>query len=158
MSQIVVIGFDTESQAQDALKSLRQLEHQGQISFEDTAVVTHHADGKIDVKNEASSTTEAGAAIGAVLGGVVMIAFPVAGIALGALAGAGIGASVGSGIDGKFVDDVKASLPAGRSALFLQVKSANRGAAIQTIRKYHGEVIQTSLDEETEELLRDALK
>jgi uncharacterized membrane protein len=158
MSEIVVIGFDTETQAVDALKSLRGLEHQDLISFEDTAVVTHHADGRFDVKNEASSTTEGGAVIGAVLGGVLLVAFPVAGIALGALAGAGIGASVGSGIDGKFVDDVKESLPAGHSALFLQVKSANRGAAIETLRKYHGEVIQTSLSSETEELLRDALK
>jgi len=58
MSEIVVIGFDTESQALDALKSLRGLEHQDLISFEDTAVVTHHEDGRIDVKNEASSTTE----------------------------------------------------------------------------------------------------
>jgi uncharacterized membrane protein len=158
VSQIVVIGFDTESQARDALKSLRGLEKEGRLSFEDTAVVTHGADGKIDVKNEMSSTTEAGAVVGAVLGGVLLVAFPIAGIALGAVAGGGIGASLGHGIDGKFVDDVKASLPAGRSALFLQIKSADRSAAIAVLRQYHGEVIQTSLDEETEEALRDALK
>ena len=44
MSQLVVLGFDTEDQALDALKSLRRLEHDGRISFEDTAVVTRHAD------------------------------------------------------------------------------------------------------------------
>jgi uncharacterized membrane protein len=158
MSQIVVIGFDTESQAGDALKSLRGLEKQGRISFEDTAVVTHHENGEFAVKNEASSATEGGAVVGAILGGVLLVTFPVAGIALGALAGAGVGAAVGSGIDGQFVDDVKANLPAGRSALFLQIKAADRGAAIATLRQYHGEIIQTSLDEETEAALRDALK
>jgi len=158
MSQIVVIGFDTDSQAADALRSLRELEKQGRISFEDTAVVTHQADGKFEVKNELSSATEGGAVVGAILGGVLMVAFPIAGIALGALAGGGVGAAIGGGIDGQFVDDVKASLPAGRSALFLQIKAADKGAAIATLRQYHGEVIQTSLDEETEATLRAALK
>ncbi len=158
MSQIVVIGFDTDTQARDALKSLRGLEKQGRISFEDTAVVTHQPDGKVDVKNEMSGTTEGGAIVGAVLGGVLLFAFPIAGIALGALAGGGVGAAIGNGIDGKFVDDVKASLPAGRSALFLQIKSADRNAAIAVLRQYHGELIQTSLDEETEAAIRAALK
>ena len=158
MSEIVVIGFDTDSQALDALKSLRALEKQGRIAFADTAVVTHREDGQFEVKNELSSATEGGMAVGAVLGGLLVFAFPVAGIALGALAGGGIGAAMGGGIDGKFVDDVKGSLPAGRSALFLQVKDADRTAAIAVLRKYHGEVIQTSLDEETEAALSAALK
>ena len=115
MSQLVVLGFDTEEQALGALKSLRGLEHDGRISFEDTAVVTHHADGSFDVKNEASSATETGAAVGAILGGFVTFLFPPAGIAIGALAGAGVGALMGRGVSGDFVKDVKEELrPASR--------------------------------------------
>jgi uncharacterized membrane protein len=158
MSRIVVIAFDTEEQAREAMATLRGVEKQGGISFEDTAIVVHHADGKMEVKNEASSATETGAVVGGLIGGVVFIVFPVAGIALGALAGAGVGASMGKGVDGKFVKEVEASLPAGKSALFLEIKSADADMAIASLRKYHGEVIQTSLDEETEEALRAALR
>ncbi|HEY4189576.1 MAG TPA: DUF1269 domain-containing protein [Candidatus Limnocylindrales bacterium] len=157
MSRVVVIGFDTEEQARAALGSLRNIEKQGGVSFEDTAVVTRHADGKVEVKNEASSATEGGAVIGGLIGGVLFVVFPVAGIALGALAGAGVGAAMGTGVDGKFVKEVEGSLAPGKSALFLEIKSADADMAIAALRKYHGEVIQTSLDEETEAALRAAL-
>lgn len=158
MSSVVAISFDSEGDARSALASLRSLEKEGQISFEDTAVVVHGADGKLEVKNEASSATEGGAIVGAVIGGLVFFMFPVAGIALGAAAGAGIGAAFGTGVDGKFVKEVKDSLPPGKSALFLQIKDANADATIPALRRYHGELLQTNLDEETEQALSQALK
>jgi uncharacterized membrane protein len=158
MSQVVVVSFDSEDDARSALRSLRGLEQEGQVSFEDTAIVVHRSDGKFEVKNEASSATEAGALVGALVGGLVFFVFPLAGIALGAAAGAGVGSAIGTGVDGKFVDEVKASLPAGKSALFLVIKDAVADATIPALRRYHGEVIQTSLDEETEAALSAALK
>ena len=158
MSQVVAISFDTESDAQSALASLRGLEKAGQIHFEDTAIVVHHADSKFEVKNEASSTTETGAVVGALLGGLLFVVFPIAGIALGAAAGAGVGALLGNGVDGDFVKEVKEQLPPGKSALFLVIKDANADATIPALRRYHGEVIQTTLDEDTEGALRDAMK
>jgi uncharacterized membrane protein len=158
MSQVVAIAFDSEDDARNALKSLRGLEQAGQIKFEDTAIVVHRADLEYEVKNEASSATETGAVVGAVLGGLLFVVFPLAGIALGAAAGAGVGAAMSSGVDGKFVDEVKANLPAGKSALFLVIKDANADATIPALRRYHGEVIQTSLDDDTEQALRQALK
>src|SRR4051812_50121679 len=104
MSQLVVLGFDTEEQALDALKALRGLEKQGRIAFEDTAVVTHHTDGSFDVKNEASSATETGAAVGAVIGGVGAVLFPGGGVALGAWGGGGLRAPVGKGAAGGVVE------------------------------------------------------
>ena len=158
MSQVVVVSFNSEDDARAALKSLRGLEGSGAIKFEDTAIVVHRLDGEYEVKNEASSATETGAVVGAVLGGLLFVVFPIAGIALGAAAGAGIGASLRSGVDGKFVDEVKAQLPAGKSALFLVIKDAVADATIPALRKFHGEVIQTSLDDDVEQALRDALK
>ena len=158
MSQLVVLGFDTEQQALDALKSLRRLESDGRIAFEDTAVVSHGLDGKFQVKNEASSTTETGAVVGAILGGFVTFIFPVAGIAIGALAGAGVGSLMGRGVSGDFVKDVKAELPPGKSALFLLVKGADVDAALGVLRNFKGDVIQTTLDPDAEEAIRNALK
>jgi uncharacterized membrane protein len=157
MSRIVVIGFDTEEDARAALKTLRGVEKEGGIKFEDTAVVSMDAEGKVHVKNEASAATEVGAVVGGIMGGMLFVVVPVAGIALGAAAGAGIGAAMGTGIDGKFVDEIKAELTPGTSALFLQIQEANADMAIASLRKYHGRVIQTSLAEDTEESLRRAL-
>jgi uncharacterized membrane protein len=158
MSQVVVVSFNTETDAQSAMASLRGLEKEGQIHFEDTAIVVHGADGKFQVKNEASGTTETGAVVGALLGGLLFVVFPIAGIALGAAAGAGVGALLGNGVDGKFVQEVKETLPAGKSALFLVIKDANADATIPALRRFHGEVIQTTLDDDTEKALRDAMK
>ena len=158
MSQVVAISFDSENDAQSALASLRGLEKEGQIHFEDTAIVAHGTDGKFAVTNEASGTTETGAVVGAVLGGLLFVVFPIAGIALGAAAGAGIGALLGNGVDGNFVKEVKEQLPPGKSALFLVIKDANADATIPALRRFHGEVIQTTLDEDTESALRDAMK
>ena len=158
MSQVVVVSFNTETDAQSAMASLRGLEKEGQIHFEDTAIVVHGADGKFQVKNEASGTTETGAVVGALLGGLRFVVFPIAGIALGAAAGAGVGALLGNGVDGKFVQEVKETLPAGKSALFLVIKDANADATIPALRRFHGEVIQTTLDDDTEKALRDAMK
>jgi len=158
MSQVVVVSFDSEEDAQSALRSLRSLEHEGAISFEDTAIVAHRADGKVEVKNEASSAAETGAVVGAVLGGLLFVVFPVVGIAVGAAAGAGVGSMLHTGVEGKFVEEVKSQLPPGKSALFLVIKDANADATIPALRKFHGEVIQTSLDDDVEQALRDALK
>ena len=157
MSRIVVISFDTEDQARQALASLRGVEKQGWHPLRGHR--RRHPQGRrfFDVKNEASSATEAGAVVGGLIGGLVFFVFPVAGIAIGAAAGAGIGAAMGQGVPGDFVKDVKGKLPAGKSAFFLEIKEANADMAIAALRKYHGEVIQTSLDEETEEALKAAL-
>ena len=158
MSQLVVVGFNQLEDARTAMKRLRSLEHAGRISFEDTAVVERTEDGQTHVRNEASGTTETGAAVGAVLGGLLIFALPVVGIAIGAAVGAAFGALLDRGVSGKFVDDVKETLQPGRSALFLVVKDADADALIPALRDFEGDVIQTSLDDEAEEALRQALK
>lgn len=157
MSRIVVIGFDSETDARAALHTLRGVEKQGGIKFEDTAIVSMDEHGKVHVKNEASAPAEVGAVVGGMMGGMLLVVFPIAGIALGAAAGAGIGAAAGQGISGKFRDEIKAELTPGTSALFLQIQEANADIAIASLRQYHGRVIQTSLDAETEDALKSAL-
>mgnify|MGYP000667979535 CR=1 FL=1 len=76
----------------------------------------------------------------------------------GAIAGGLIGRAVAPGIDGSFVKQVEADLPAGGSALFLLSKGGDTGLLIAAMRPYQGRVVQTSLDEEEEAALRDSLK
>ncbi len=122
MSELIAISFDGADDATRALASVRALEHEGRIGLEDTAVVTKAADGKIHVKNEMASGTETGAAVGAVLGGLLFFVFPVGAIVGGAIVGGLVGRAVSPGLDGDFVKQVEADLPAGGSALFLLTK------------------------------------
>jgi uncharacterized membrane protein len=158
MSKLVAITFAGEADALAALGSIRSLEMEGQIGLEDTAVVSKDAEGKVHVKNEMSSGTETGAVVGAVLGGLLWAVFPVGALVGGAVIGGLIGRAAAPGIDGGFVKEVEASLTPGGSALFLLVKAGDPGLLIAAMRQYQGTVLQTSLDEEQEAALRQALQ
>jgi uncharacterized membrane protein len=158
MNQLIVLAFDHFADARDALRGLRDLEHRGLIRFEDTAIVERDPDGTAHVKNEVSGTTETAAAVGAFIGAVLVFVFPPLGIVLGAALGAAVGASMDTGVSGDFVDDVKTTLSPGRSALFLVVKQSDADAVMAALRPYKGDVIQTTLDSEGEEALRQALE
>jgi uncharacterized membrane protein len=158
VSTLVAITFPGADTAAQALGTIRSLEHEGGIELEDTAVVTKDANGKVQVKNEVSSGTETGAAVGAVLGSLLFIVFPIAGIVGGAVAGGLIGRALAPGLDGKFVKEVEDQLPVGGSALFLLTKGTDPGLLIAAMRNYQGTVLQTSLDEDEEQALRDSLK
>ena len=157
MNQLLVIAFDHFDDAKNAMANLRALERDGQIRFEDTAIVERDPDGTAHVRNEVSETTETASAIGAVIGGLVTFVFPLAGIALGAALGALVGRSLDRGVSDTFVDEVKTTLRPGRSALFLVVKQSNADAAMAALRGFRGDVIQTTLDSDAEEGLRRAL-
>jgi|tagenome__1003787_1003787.scaffolds.fasta_scaffold20893783_2 uncharacterized membrane protein len=158
MNQLVVVSFDNLDSARAALGAMRDLERRGQISFEDTAIVSRDPDGTTHVKNEASGTTETAAVIGGIIGAFASFIFPVAGIAIGAAAGAAVGASLGTGVEGSFVDEIKKSITPGRSALFLVARSMNADALTAALRPFEGEVLQTTLSPDLEEALREALK
>ncbi len=157
MNNLIVVAFDHLEDARNAMKRLREIEAQGKVSFEDTALVERLPDGGAHVRNELSGATETGAAIGAVIGAIVTFVFPLAGAALGAVLGGAIGAALDTGVSPKFVEDVKKSLAPGRSALFLVVREADVDAVAAALRGFPGDIVQTTLDTETEEQLRQAL-
>lgn len=157
MNHLLVIAFDHFDDARAAMAGLRTLERDGQVSFEDTAIVERDPDGTAHVRNEVSGTTETGAAIGAVIGGLVTFVFPLAGIALGAALGALVGRSLDRGVSNTFVDEIAQTLRPGRSALFLVVRKSNIDAVMAALRQFRGDVIQTTLDTEVDDALRQAL-
>jgi uncharacterized membrane protein len=158
MNQLIVIAFDHFGDARDALSGLRSLEREGRIRFEDTALVERDPDGTAHVKNEVSGTTETATVVGAVIGGLLSFMFPPVGMAIGAAVGAVVGSALGTGVSGDFVDEVKTTLRPGRSALFLVVKDSDADAVMAALRTYKGDIIQTTLDSEGEEALRQALR
>ena len=158
MNQLIVVSFDHFDDARSAIRTLRALEGEERIAFEDTALIERDPDGGIHVKNEVSGTTETAAAVGAVIGGVVGFAFPPAGALLGAGAGAAIGSILDRGVNSRFIDDMKKTLTPGRSALMLVVKEADADAVIAGLRPFRGDVVQSTLPTETEDALKAALE
>lgn len=158
MSNLIVITFEGETTAAEALASVRTVERAGGFGLTDTAEISKNAAGQVHVKNEWSSGTETGAVVGGVLGAMVTFFFPVAGAAAGAAAGAFVGSRIDPGVDGKFVDDVANGLAPGSSALFLMVKDGSDPAAlIAAFGGYRGKVYQTTLSSDFEDSLRRSL-
>ena len=158
MSQLVVVTFDDEQQANQALRSLRGLERQGLLPLNDTAVVVKDQRGRVRTQNEVSSATETGAVVGAVVGGLLAFVFPLLGAALGAAGGAAVGASLDEGVDPSFVREVRESLQPGSSALFVVAREANLEALVPALEPYRGTLRQTTPSTEVEESLRRALQ
>ena len=92
-----------------------------------------------------SGATETGAVAGAVLGPLLLSLFPLAGIAIGAGGGALVGRLLDTGVDDAFVDDVKATLAPGASALFLVINGGEATAVVAALRPYQGTILQTTL-------------
>lgn len=159
MSDLVVITFDNPDEALKVRESLKKMENEGYLSLDDSAVVIKEADGTVHLKNEMDRGTKVGAVGGSMVGLLIgSIIFPVAGMILGALGGGLIGHMFNKGVDQKFVKDVTEKMKPGSSAIFFILRGNDPGMAIATLRQYNGEIYQTTLPEEAEKALRDALK
>ncbi len=113
------------------------------------------------VKLHQTNKLAAGGAVGGALwGGLIGLIFfvPLLGMAVGAATGAATGALTDVGVDDNFMKDLGSKLEAGSAALILLVRSATTDKVLPEIAHFGGDVIQTSLDTEAEERLRQALE
>lgn len=159
MSDLVVIAFDEEDDARQALATMRDLERDGALQLTDSAVVAKDPDGTLHVKNEASSGAETGAVVGGAIGLLTSFLFPVVGTVVGAAAGAWVGSRIaGDAVAGAFVDDVGNALAPGKSALFLMIRDTDAAAFRAALEPYSGRVYQTTLADDLKESLDRALR
>jgi uncharacterized membrane protein len=156
MNDLLVLTFSDDESAAGARKAVRDLQHRGLLTLQDAAVLTSDANGKVHVHNELSRDLKIGAGVGAFIGILFTIFFPFFGLALGTAGGALVGSLMGRGVDGKFVDDVKASLKPNTSALFLVVDHADMNALRAAMAPFKPEILQTTLDDEVADQIRGA--
>jgi len=166
MSNLVVFDFDGIHTADEVLNKLRSLQKEYLIDLEDACVVEREKGGKVHIKqavNLAGLGAAAGGSRGALLGALVGLLFmnPLAGMALGAIAGAGAGALSGKladyGIRDDFIKELGATIPEGSSALFVLFKSVTEDKVLPEILPYKPRVLKTSLSNEAEARLKNAL-
>lgn len=159
MSTLVAIAYPDVSTAIQVRDRLIGMQRENLITLEDAAVAEKRTDGKIKL-HQVESTTGRGAMWGTVWGGLIGMLFfaPLLGMAVGAAAGAAGGAMTDLGVDNTFMKDVGAKLQPGGAVLFLLVVKSTPDKILPEIAPYGGEIIKTSLSQEAENHLREAVK
>jgi uncharacterized membrane protein len=157
VSNLVAIAYDDLDQAQKVMTTLGQLQKEHVIELEDAVIVEHRPGRKM--KLHQPSLAGIGAAGGALWGGLIGLIFlmPLFGAAIGAASGAAAGALSDRGIDDDFMKELGQKLPEGGAATFVLVRQATADKVVPEVAKYGGEVIQTSLSNEQETALQEAL-
>jgi len=158
MSNLVAIVYPDEHRAAEAMGTLQKLQKEYLISLEDACYVVKDRQGKVSL-HQALSTTGAGAAGGAFWGFFLGLIFlvPLAGLAIGAGLGALMGKFTDYGIDDKFVKSLSAELQPGTSAIFMLIRQATADKAVPELAKLGGTVLRTTLSNESEAKLQQAL-
>ncbi len=167
MSQLVVLGFDGLTAADEVLNKLRGLKVEHLIDFEDAVVVERDAEGRVHMKqaiNLKKLGATSGGLSGALWGTLVGLLFlnPLAGMVVGASVGAGAGALSGSlmdyGVNDDFVRQLSATIPDNSSALFVLLREMTTDKIGEAIQPWHPRVLNTSLSHEQEKALVEALR
>lgn len=159
MSNLVAIAYPDVGTATMVRDRLIEMQRENLITLEDAAVVEKRPDGKIKL-HQVTSTAGRGAMWGTVWGGLIGMLFfaPLLGMAVGAAAGAAGGAMTDMGVDDKFMKELGQKLQPGGGALFLLIVKSTPDKVIPEVAQYGGEIIKTSLSNDAEAHLKEALK
>ena len=159
MSDLIAIAYPDKETAESVRQRLFQLTVERSIELEDAVIVDREADGKVKL-HQVHRPAAAGAAGGALWGGLIGLLFlaPLLGMAVGAAAGATSGAFMDVGVSNDFMKQLGEKLPNGGAALIVLVSKVTPDKVLPEISQYGGEVIQTSLDDESETRLREVLE
>lgn len=157
MSDLIVIGYESWADAEDARQSLMQMKSEYLVDLSDAVVAEVDQQGTIRL-NQMVNLWTAGAVGGSFWGLLVGLLFihPLLGVIAGASAGALMGALTDFGIDDRFVKDVSRLMRPGQAALFIMTDSAPTDRVIAELARHGGEVVRTNLDLAQEARVREA--
>ena len=159
MSNLVAIAYPDMDTAQEVMGTLGRLQVEKSIELEDAVIVTRKEGGKVKL-HQARSTTGAGAVGGAMWGGLIGLLFlaPVLGMVVGAASGGLTGKMTDVGVDDTFLKELGEKLEPGMAAVIVLVHRSTPDKVLPAIQGFGGTVLQSSLDEEAETRLREALQ
>jgi uncharacterized membrane protein len=157
MATLTVWKFDEPGGARRALDLVERLQKQELLTLEDAAVVTWPEDRKKPKTEQLHNMTGAGALGGSFWGLLFGLLFfvPLLGLAVGAAMGALAGSMSDVGIDDRFVEEVRAKVTPGTSALFLMTSRVVQDKVLDEFRGTRAELISTNLSNEQEQKLRE---
>jgi uncharacterized membrane protein len=158
MSDLIVVGYNDEHQAEEVRLKLLKLQHEYLVDLEDAVVAVRDQEGKVKL-HQIHNLTAAGAIAGGFWGTLIGLLFlsPILGAAIGAGAGAVGGALSDIGINDDFMKELAGHLSPGSSALFVLVRKMTPDKVLPQLQGTGGKIIQTSLSNEDENKLQAAL-
>jgi uncharacterized membrane protein len=147
MATLTVWKFPSAGGADEAIRTLEQLQSQELIKVHDGAVVSWPADKKKPRTRQLHSLAGAGALGGAFWGLLFGLIFfvPLFGLAIGAAAGALGGSMADVGIDDDFIKRVRAQVTPGTSALFALTSDAVLERVREAFAGQQAELLETNL-------------
>ncbi len=169
MSELLVVGFPNETQAEEVRQSLFRMEKEYLLELEDAVVVVKNQAGKLSV-HQNYNLVESGAGGGIVLGSLwglllgVLFFNPILGFATGSVAGGAIGGITGwltdIGIDDTFIKELGNTIQPGHSALFILVKKITPDKVLNHLKQQNvqGRILHTSLSVDDETRLKEILQ
>ena len=158
MADLIAIGYPDETTAIAAEEEAQRLANDLIIQPDAIAAIVRTKDGKFKVTTNHHAVA-GGASYGMFWGLLFGLLFfiPFFGMAIGAGLGALMGHVAKSGIDKEFEEQIREQLQPGTSALFLIVEKVTPDKAVAALSKYGGTVLKTSLSEDAEAQLQEAL-
>jgi uncharacterized membrane protein len=158
-SSIIVLGFDSASAAEGMLETFSNMQERGLITLEDAVVASRGSGKGIEVKQTRSLAGKyalGGGGVGLLAG--LLLGGPIGGLIGGATVAAVVGALRDHGIDDKFIHDTTRILGPNTSALFLMGKAEDPDRVLEELKPFKAIVASTSLSEEKELRLKQALR
>jgi len=158
MADLIAIAYPDETTALEAEQEAQRLAKDLIIQPDAIAAIVRDKEGKFKVTTN-HHAVGAGATWGMFWGLLFGLLFfvPFFGMAIGAGFGALFGKLEKSGIDKEFQEQVRDKLAPGTSALFLVVEKVTPDKAVAALGKFGGAVIKSSLSEQAERELQEAL-
>jgi len=159
MSDLIAVAYPDQETAERVRQTLGRLSVEHVIELADAVVVTRSDKGRVKL-HQTVRPGAAGAAGGALWGGLIGLLFlaPLLGAAIGAAAGGAAGATTDYGVDDQFMRELGERLVPGSAALVVLVTRSTPDKVLPQIAEFGGTVIQSSLSEEAEARLREALE
>jgi uncharacterized membrane protein len=157
MSTLIAVAFKDEDRADEFMAEVGKLRQEGLIQLEDAATLVRSKAGKARIK-QARSLVGEGALGGAFWGMLIGLLFwvPFLGLAVGAALGAFAGKAADYGISDDFIKELGEKVQPGNSAAFLLVSNAEPEKVVDDLKRFHGEILHTSLSKEQELRLKEA--
>jgi uncharacterized membrane protein len=158
VADLIAIGYDDEETAQHAAEEVYRLADDLVIQPEAVAVIVRDKNGKYKVTTNHHPVAE-GVTWGMFWGVLFGLLFfvPVFGLVIGGVFGTLFGVIEKVGVDKQFQRQVRDMVQPGTSALFLVVDKVTPDKAIEALRKFGGRVLKSSLSNDAEQQLEEAL-
>ena len=157
MSELMVLGFENELEADRFGVKLAELQKDLIVQLQDAAEVVRDADGKPHVKH-GHGLVGAGAMGGAFWGMLFGLLFfmPFLGMAIGAGLGALFGKGAKTGLDRHVLEQMGDAVPPGKAGWFLLIGQMTEDKFLAAVKGTNATLVRSNLTEEQEKELKHA--